>query len=264
MIYDFVFVVLVYRNTKDLEDFFCSLSVSNSKVIVVNSFYDDQTEHEFKSIALKNNAVFISVPNKGYGFGNNTGCRYALDNFKFEYLVISNADIEIGILDIKMLNKDRITASNIINRRGKHQNPAKPYYTPIVEWLMYSSYANRQNWGVWICCAYNKILRSIFYLSNFIFGARRIYEAHGSFLIIPSHILERLNPLFNEEMFLFAEEDHLARLARSNGFAMEYNRNILVHHKEDGSMGFLNEKQMDITRKSYLTYYEYWKKNKNR
>ena len=95
MEYDFVFVVLVYRNTKDLEDFFCSLKVPYSKVVVVNSFFDDKTEQEFQSIAQRNRADFISVPNKGYGFGNNTGCRYALENYKFKYLVISNADIEI-------------------------------------------------------------------------------------------------------------------------------------------------------------------------
>lgn len=38
MVYDFVYVVLVYRNTLDLEQFFIHQTTPNSKVIVVNSF----------------------------------------------------------------------------------------------------------------------------------------------------------------------------------------------------------------------------------
>ena len=63
MKYDFVFVVLVYRNTRDLKDFFSSLLLSAVKVIVVNSFYDEESECEFKNIAEANNADFLSVPN---------------------------------------------------------------------------------------------------------------------------------------------------------------------------------------------------------
>ena len=64
MKYDFIFIVLVYRNTKDLKDFFDSYNLANSKVIVVNSFYDKESECEFKNIAEANNADFLSVPNK--------------------------------------------------------------------------------------------------------------------------------------------------------------------------------------------------------
>lgn len=259
MEYDFVFVVLVFRNTKDLSDFFDSLTISNIKVIVVNSFFDEKTDIEFKSIAQKYNADFISVPNKGYSYGNNVGCQHAIENYKFKYLVISNADIIIKRLRTPELNINRITAPDIINRSGKHQNPAKPYHIPFIDKFMYYSFSKNYNWGIWICCAFNKILRLIFYFCNYCLGSKKIYEAHGSFIIIPSDILNNLFPLFNEEMFLFAEEDHLARLALNKGYEMEYNKKILVHHKEDGSMGFLNERQMDITRKSYMTFYEYWK-----
>lgn len=48
MKYDFIFIVLVYRNTKDLKDFFDSYNLANSKVIVVNSFYDKESESDFK------------------------------------------------------------------------------------------------------------------------------------------------------------------------------------------------------------------------
>lgn len=67
--YRVVFVVLVYRNTQDLRDFFKYIDIKDSHTIVVNSYYDEQTVIEFKKIALKAEADFISVPNKGYGAG---------------------------------------------------------------------------------------------------------------------------------------------------------------------------------------------------
>ena len=45
---DYVFVVLVYRNTADLEDFLVSTKeiTGNYKVIVVNAFFDEKTKSE--------------------------------------------------------------------------------------------------------------------------------------------------------------------------------------------------------------------------
>ena len=60
IVYDFVFVVLVYRNTKDLEDFFTSLKTPNAKVVVVNSFYDDDSRAKFEAVALAHNADFLN------------------------------------------------------------------------------------------------------------------------------------------------------------------------------------------------------------
>ena len=261
--FEVVFVVLVYRNTEDLTCFFKNLPSFNSKVIVVNSYFDDKTEEEFHAIAIDNNADFISVPNKGYGAGNNRGCEYALAHYTFNYLIISNADIEIKDFSLEELNSQRITAPLIKNKKGKLQNPAKPYQIPIIDKFMYHNYRNNSRNGIWICCALNKIIRIIFYVLNTLFGFKKIYEPHGSFFIIPYDILTKMYPLFNESMFLFAEEDHLARLAKTNGIEVEYNKCIKVYHKEDGSVGLINQSQFDITKDSFITYYEYWRDYEN-
>lgn len=257
--YDVVFVVLVYRNTEDLISFFRGIPHLDSKVIVVNSYYDEVTEKEFHEIAKKNNADYMTVPNKGYGAGNNRGCEYALAHYNFKYLIISNADIEIKNFSSKELNPQRITAPLIRNKEGKLQNPAKPYYSALLDYMMYNSYRNNSRNGIRICCALNKVFRIIFYVFYTLFGVKKIYEPHGSFFIIPHDILAKIYPLFNESMFLFAEEDHLARLAKTNGIEVEYNKCIKVYHKEDGSVGFLNQSQFDITKNSFITYYEYWR-----
>lgn len=258
MIYDFVFVVLVYRNVQDLKDFFDSLTLSNTKVIVVNSYYDDSTESQFKEISETNGADFISVPNKGYGAGNNKGCDYALKNFKFKYLVISNADIIIKKMSIDELNEKVITAPNLVDRNGKLQNPSSAYYNKFVEWLYYYIFKNKWYSLVIFCIIINKLEREFFYFAYKFFGVKKINQVHGANIIIPYEVLKKIHPIFNEEMFLFCEEPHLARKASSLGIISEYNDKVLVLHKEDGSTGFLERKTIDITRESYLIYYRYW------
>lgn len=262
MIYDFVFVVLVYRNTNDLKDFFKSLHIPKTKVMVVNSYYDKKSEEDFERIAKANNADFISIPNKGYGAGNNRGCEYALNHYNFKYLIISNADVEIEKMCLDDLDETKITAPDIINRRGKRQNPAKAFNWAFTEWLIYKSFKNNKPILLWINLVITKLLRELFYLMNSVFGMSKIYEVHGAFIIIPQEILKRMYPLFNEDMFLYAEEDHLARLAKKYGIEKIYNKKIRIRHKEDGSVSYSSSSQLDFVKESYVTYYESWKNGK--
>ena len=101
--FDFVYVVLTYRNTKDLSSFFINNTITDSKVIVVNSFYDKSTEVEFQRISNKNLADFINVENLGYGNGNNKGVEFAINNYEFKFLIISNPDVAIIKMDKKYL-----------------------------------------------------------------------------------------------------------------------------------------------------------------
>lgn len=122
MKFDIVFVVLVYRNIRDLRDFFNSNEIPDSKTIVVNSFYDDESECEFKEIAESNQADFLSVPNKGYGAGNNRGIDYALSNYDFNYLIVSNADITISRFRKDLIDKfpNAVLAPKILTLNNKN------------------------------------------------------------------------------------------------------------------------------------------------
>ena len=253
MVYDFIFVVLVYRNTKDLEDFFKHLKTPNSKVLVVNSFYDEATRAEFERIALANNADFLNVENKGYGYGNNRGCEYALKNYNFRYLIISNADIEIQKLDINQLSDKHITAPKIITLKGKKQNPYLPYYSKLYEKLKHF-FIKRKSKLTFICWIISRLMREFYLLFH---KKGYVFAAHGAFFIMPNDILQKLFPLYNERMFLFVEEMHLAMLAKKNGIKFYYDSSIVVNHKEDGSVSFLNNEN-DIQNQSYLEFYNTW------
>lgn len=258
--YDFVFVVLVYRNTQDLRDFFDSLSIDNSHVIVINSYYDEESENEFRKLAELNNADFLSVPNKGYGAGNNRGIEYALANYDFRYLVISNADIKVVNLNISHLEQmpKGIYAPSIHTLSGKQQNPHMPYHCKLIDRMKYS-YFKKNNWNmIMLFCAINKIFRMSFLGFVQFFNRKKIYSAHGAFVILPKSILKMLVPLYDENVFLFTEEENLAMNAKSHSIATYFVPRIKILHKEDGSTSTISDQQRDITRESFITFYEKW------
>lgn len=257
--YDVVIIVLVYRNSNDLQCFFDSLKINNCKVIVVNSYYDIESENRFKEIAQKNDADYISVPNKGYGAGNNLGCRYALDNYLFKYLVISNADVTIDVFNLSELIKyeDSIIAPKIINLSNKPQNPSMPFKPcALFEKMRFWIYRGNHSKIIWIYYAYLRLTKVIYYaISRY---KKEIFSAHGSFVIFPFSVVQRLYPFYNEEMFLFNEEEHLGRHALCNGIKTYYVPEIIIRHKEDGSMNLANMNEFEKKKQSYLVYYWYW------
>lgn len=265
MKYDFLFVVLVYRNTQDLEDFFKSNHVPNSKIIVVNSFYDEDSEIQFKSIATSNNADYINVPNNGYGAGNNAGCKYAIDHYDFKYLIISNADITIKKLLLGEVESYGacILAPQIITLDGRNQNPFWPYKIPKIEFdIKYWLNKNNHTKIIQLIYAISKIRRIVFNVMYRITGRKRIWAAHGAFVILEHTVLKKMFPLYNEKMFLFAEEGHLCKKAESMGVMVYYCPEVKVFHKEDGSVGFVSDKVLEMSRQSSMIFYETWFKKK--
>lgn len=252
-IFNFVFVVLVYRNTQDLKDFFSSLSIPNSKVVVVNSFYNDETKSEFEQIAIDNGADFLNVENKGYGYGNNRGCEFALQHYQFKYLIISNADIEIQKLSIDQLSENHITAPEIITLKNKKQNPYLPFLSKCYEKTKYFLIKRRSRLTIF-CWIFSRLIREIYLLFH---KRGYVFAAHGAFFILPYNILKTLYPLYNEKMFLFVEEEHVAMLAREKGIKIYYDSSIVIKHKEDGSVSFLNNIN-EIQLQSFTEFYNTW------
>lgn len=257
--YDFVFVVLVYRNTQDLTEFFSSNGVPDSKVVVVNSYYDEDSEKEFRSISQRYDADFLTVPNNGYGAGNNRGIEYALKKYDFKYLVVSNADILVKNMSLSSVSSygDSIIAPQIINASGRKQNPSVPFKpSKLTEDMKCWVYQGSHYKILWIFFALSRLKKILYYCISGI--RKQIFSAHGSFVIMPKVVVEKLHPIYNEDMFLFNEEEHLGRLALKNGIKTYYAKDILIHHKEDGSMKMASFNEMERLRQSFLVYYDYW------
>lgn len=257
--YNIVFVVLVYRNTADLIEFFLNFKIPDSRVLVVNSYFDSNTDEEFRIIAEKNGADFISVPNMGYGAGNNRGCEYAIKNYNFKYLVISNADIIIKKMDIENMSKygDSIIAPNIIDLKGVKQNPNIPFKeSDIIVNLRYSAYINNRFRIIYFLNALSRLKKIIFYMSYKLRSVPYIYSAHGAFFIMPYKIVCSLMPLFDDDMFMYNEERYLARRFYLKNIKTVYAPEIQIVHKKNGSISLLSEKLFNIHKQSYVELYK--------
>lgn len=244
--YDFVFVLLVYRNTKDLTDFFDTNQncPGSCRFIVVNSYYDDASRETFRQICAERGCDFVDSENKGYGSGNNLGVAYALEHYTFRYLIICNPDIEIQTMTDDLLKQNAagpcIYGPNIRTLTGKRQNPCMVLYSPLRESLMKQFARNPNNTApFYMAIAINKAERIVF---NTLFSrkVKQVYSLHGSFLIFSSAALKLTGLPFDPEMFLFREEDYLARLAKRLHIKMIYYPRIRVLHKEDGSVRFIS------------------------
>lgn len=121
---DLVYVVLTYKNVEILYKFIESLkNIENCtyRVIIVNSYYNETSKNMFHSICCKNGFDFINIENKGYGYGNNVGFEYALRNYAFRYVVLSNPDVIINQFDYKSFNDIRgeVIAPRVLSNDGK-------------------------------------------------------------------------------------------------------------------------------------------------
>lgn len=265
--YKYVFVVLVYKNINVLRDFFKSLNLNDCKVIVVNSYYDEISLSECKQVAIENDSDFIPIDNKGYGFGNNVGAKYAIEHYKYDYLILSNSDIKINSISFldDVDENAKVIAPYIHLNNGKIQNPNIPWNIgKILFPLLYNGYKGNKSYLLYMAHALTRILRETFLLYHRFVkkNCYKIYCCHGAFVIFTAKAVENLYPFFNEDMFLNNEELFLAENCRRKEIPIYYCPKVDVLHLEgasrnkEGYLGFKNNKQ------SFLVFYK-WLRNNN-
>ncbi|MEC0132117.1 glycosyltransferase family 2 protein [Paenibacillus odorifer] len=262
---DIVFIVLVFRNDKDLIDLIKSVNLkikTTYKIVVVNSYYDEASKQTIEKVATKYNCDFINVPNRGYGSGNNKGIQFATENYKFEFVVICNPDTEIIKFNYRDLagKEKNIIAPEIITLQNNKQNPFRLINSKLLDSIKYAAFKRKKYKLIYIDIVINKLAKIFVRKYNNLINKKEygIYSCHGSFLIIGREAMRVLGELYNEEMFLFSEEDHVAKLAMKKNIVTLMNSNIQILHKEDGSVKFIDSKIMDMIGESFIKYYEYW------
>ncbi|MGG3689497.1 glycosyltransferase family 2 protein [Caldifermentibacillus hisashii] len=266
--FDVIFCVVTYKNYNDLTEFIDSLNNNNInfsyKIIVVNNFADEASLNSIKELCTSQNCDFIENENNGYSHGNNLGIEYAQLNYSFEYLIVCNPDTTIKQFDFNNLKgqEKKIIAPEIICLNGKRQNPMYYKYMPLSEKIVYLGYKNRKKHLLLLGLLFNKVTK---FLHTFLFDKskknnKKIYACHGSYIIFSHYAIDRLFPVFDEGIFLFCEESDLAMKAKEKDIDIIFNKDIIVYHKEDGSMSLSSKNLNEIQRKSYLYYYEKWHK----
>lgn len=257
---DVVFIVLTYRNSNDLVDFCSSVKKISvkQKTIIVDAFYDEKSSENIEKIAVNNDCHYIRIPNKGYSYGNNVGIEYAVKNYTFDYLIVSNPDIEIKKFNVDELKKhpNGCYGPKIITKDGRQQNPMFVREHLLSRRLVYSGLKNDNKILFYMGIFINKTMN---FIESFLFRRKGyVYQLHGSFVIFSFEIIHKLLPVYDEKIFLFAEESYLAKKLERLNIKSFYLPDVEVFHKEDGSMQFLSSisKQLkDANIYVYETYY---------
>ncbi len=237
---DCVFVVLVYRNIDVLEDFFKSLVLPcKYKVIIVNSYYDEQSLHQCREVAEKNGSDFIPIDNRGFGYGNNVGVKYAMEHYEYEYLILSNSDIQVNSLDALFnLNKDvAVIAPHTYLPNGKIQNPNIPWRVKSLFRWLWLAYNFDSGIRLWLIHCFTRACREFFRFYR-LFNRKPLYDiysCHGSFIAFTRKAVDNLFPFFDDRMFLYNEELYLAEKCRLKNIPIYYCPEIDVLHLEGAS-----------------------------
>lgn len=256
----YVFVILVYKNMDDLKECIESIQskVESKQIIVVNAYYDEKSRLSAESIANMYNADFINIENKGYSYGNNRGIELANSKYDYSYIVISNPDIIIERFDDKLLDFDfeyDLIAPQIITASGRKQNPMIVKRGRIREYLIYLGLKYNIKLAFYWGIIMSKISR-LFYQTLYNSDVFQVFAAHGSFVILSKRAIEKLSPVYDENIFLFAEEGVLAMKALHAKLKTCYYTKICIMHKEDGSMKLSNLIVNNELKKSNIYFYE--------
>ena len=266
----FSFVLLAYRNHQDVEACLESISRQLDKTcynaIVVDSYHTDAESALIEAAADSKRASYVAIPNKGYGYGNNIGIGRALGETRNDYIVVCNPDTEIESINIPALysltgiygnpsEAPYIIAPQIKTLKGKDQNPLIPSKSELYESLVYRGYKARNKYLSLAGFALNRLKRELFLRTHSKQSFSKIYAPHGSFILFSRKAAEMLNPVFDDRMFLFAEEHLIAWRAAQRNIPIVYCPAISVLHKEDGSVRLLTETS-EIMRASNIYVYE--------
>lgn len=264
--YEMIFIILCYKEHKDLENLLANIhfeiKISRKKIVVVNSFFDEDSKKIIERIALKNNCDFINVDNKGYGYGNNRGIEFVEKNYNYNFLCICNPDIEFNEFDyedlFKFSNEAYIVAPQINVLSGKNQNPYYYKKNKLVNYFKYIGFQKNIKAFYYLAVVINKLSREIMLKNNV--DVQKIYACHGSCFFISQEAIKKTGLIYNEKMFLFNEEEHLAKLAEKHKIETILNRNIKILHYEDGSSEDIvkTNKVYEYLKESYLINYKNW------
>jgi GT2 family glycosyltransferase len=258
--YSYVVVILVYRNFLDLQTIIPNilLQINNVKIIIVNSFYDEESLNKIKNISKKFDCDFLNVKNKGYGYGNNKGINFSIAKYNFDFLIVSNPDIILRKFDNNLSDINQVYAPNIINLQGKKLNPMLVSKDKFAYFFEFYGYKYHIFPLIYFGILIHKIKRIFFLLFK---KSKPIFAPHGCFIVFGRNVLNK-RILFDENIFLYGEEVVLAYKLFYNNILVNYNSNIDVIHKENGSLSFSNFNKFLLLKKANMYIYNtYIKKN---
>ena len=203
-------VVLNYNDAQTTYKFveMASKCTTINKIIVVDNYSSDNSFEELLKLSNDEIDVIQSERNGGYAYGNNFGCRYAIENYNPECIFISNPDVCFSDETIKHMQDALCKNENI------------GVIAPIVN----------QGYNVWTIPTFLGVLESIFMIwhnihkrsikKRLLDDEREIVNigvVEGSFWCVKKDAYIKAGGL-DEKTFLYYEENIFSKRLNNCGF----------------------------------------------
>lgn len=256
-------IIVNYNDVDETNRFVNIINKYNviDRIVVVDNMSTTIGAFEnLKKLESEKVKVIRADKNGGYDYGNNFGVKYLQSqDEKYDYIIVSNPDIEIEEEAIKhclqVLEENKnvaICAPRMFNKENK----------PI----------RRSSWKVrtfWLDVVHStRLLEILFYkiLRNGEYSEEeykqellKVEAISGAFFIIKYDVLEKIG-LLDDKVFLFYEEDILAKKVKAEGFdVISLNTEKFIHYESQTIGKSLNYyrkmKQMYISKMYYHKTY---------
>ena len=181
------------------------------KIIVVDNLSSENNCME-KLNKLKNDKIYVirAEKNGGYSYGNNFGMKYLNDlKEEFDYIIISNPDIEVAEEAIKkcieFLEKNKKAAVCAPKMVDSNQNPVRrsswKIRKPLIDMINSTRLTEILFWWA--------VRKGEYSFEDYKKSELKVEAVSGAFFVIKYDVFEKCN-FFDENTFLFYEEDILA------------------------------------------------------
>ena len=226
-------IIVNYNDVDDTVKYVDTISNYNviNRIVVVDNL--STTIGAFETLKkLENEKVRViqSEKNGGYDYGNNVGVKY-LDSLgeKYDYIIVSNPDISVSeeaiVKCINKLEKDDKIAVIAPRMFNKDDKPIRRS-----SWKMRTFWLDVVHSTRVLEILFYKVLRGGEYLEKDYQNEMLEVEAiSGAFFIIKNKVLREIG-LLDENVFLFYEEDILAKQLAEKGYkTISLNSEKFIH-----------------------------------
>ncbi len=217
-------VILNYNDSENtaliLEDI-KKYKVLNYIIVVDNKSTDDSVA-KLKKFENKKIKIVEAKENKGYAAGNNVGIKYLIDNYEVDNIIISNPDIIVAEKEIQTLvsdleRKDIAVIAPVI-KEPKSISRGWKLPTFISELIANIPFFRAFETTI---LSYKK--------EDYETDLTKVDVVKGCFFIIKKEVVEAIG-LFDENTFLYYEENILGKKLKEAGFATYVDNRVHVIH----------------------------------
>lgn len=248
----FSFIILHYKNIEETLE--CLQNIKNTfdpkkyNIVIVDN--GTLKKEEVTLIKGFTQHVILLEKNVGFAKANNIGCKYAIEQFKPDYLIVINNDVFITQPEFFKIIQDTYKKYQFDLLGPWIDSPTKESCNPFPVIYGKEKIEKRISYYKKLIRIYDSpfqyaLLKGYISLKKIIKKTNRIENGttlqkqvalHGCALIFSKKYYSKYETVFYDETFLFHEEEFLYHRICKDNLISIYNPKLKVFHKEGSSL----------------------------